>query len=164
MKTKSDQKERYRRRNFFLKKNTHVALVQKLKAQLLNLSAILLAIFVIKITSFGCCFICDTRDLQDASWPPKKGCGCTPPPVCACSNWFSKQDYFFNEYACTVFRILGCCFEKYDSFDWLPSPFFKGPYLAQYLISGRGLSFAKQYCALPWREMLVRSTFFFYFV
>lgn len=140
--------------HIFLKKKIYVALVQKLKTQLLHLAAILMAIFIIKVSSFGCCLLCGLRCLQRHQLTKENAL-----PVhhclfvCAAVNsgflfeWIRLHTY----QDCQDPELL---LNKYDSTDWLLSPFFKGPCLGQCLISSEELSFAKQCHLYPGEQCL----------
>lgn len=146
-------------KHIFLKKKIHVALVQKLKTQLLHLSVILMAIFIIKVNSFGCCLLCGMRYLQRHQLT-KENAVAVQHCLFVCAAVTSG---FFCEWICLHTyqdcRDLELLFDKYNSTDWLLSPFFKRPYLGQCLISAKELNFAKQSCST-----LVGCTFKFYLV
>lgn len=159
-------KELQKAKHIFLKKKIHTALVQKHKTQLLHLSAILLAIFIIEVSSFGCCLLCGMRCLHEMSpktpADQKKCYGCTPLPLCVCSSQFSNQGSFLNEYACMlirIVRILSCCLINMTALIGFCHHFSRDR-KGQCLISGKELSFAKQCHALPWRAMLCQEHLF----
>lgn len=127
---------------FLKKKNPYSLSTKKLETQLLHLSAILMAIFIIKVSSFGCCLLYEMRCLQRHHLTKENAVAvhhCLS--VCAAASsgslfeWICLHSYQY----CQDLELL---FDKYDSTDWLLSPFLKGPYLGQCLIASKELSFA----------------------
>lgn len=159
MKNKSDGKKRHRSLNVFLQKNKHLALAHKLKSQLLNLSATLLAVFLTKISSFGCCLVCGMRGLQSHQLTRDKVVAerqhlqhhhC----VSGATSPASGITFGMNLLVCFPgWSRPGLLSEKYSSTDLLLSPCFQGPHSAPCLVSGKELSFADPWGALPWGDV-----------
>lgn len=144
MKNKSESKKGLQKaKHIFLRKNIHVALVQKHKTQLFYLSAILLEIFIVEVRSFGCCLLCGMGFLQRHQLTKEIAWLYSTASVCAAVSSATRILFWMCLHAYQDCQDLELLFDKHDRTDWLLSLFFKGQYLGQCLISGKELSFAK---------------------